>query len=183
MATSHLNQLLYFKFILKWNYSRLLLLYGKQYALSNTKIKDYITMKKAFSLMELMIVIIILGLLAALVMPNLIGKSEEAKQKLVCIQMKSIKNALDMFKLDNGSYPDQEYGIKALSKNPNEERYPNYSPSGYFEDGIVPKDPWKSPYIYTQSDDGINLISLGANRKEGGTKENKDITYAECIKQ
>ena len=133
--------------------------------------------------MELMIVIIILGLLAALVMPNLIGKSEQAKQNLVCIQMKSIKNALDMFKLDNGSYPEQEQGLKALVKNPNPENYTNYAPDGYFENGIVPKDPWKNPYIYVQTDDGINLISLGANKKEGGTKENKDVTYADCIKQ
>lgn len=140
-------------------------------------------MKKAFSLMELMIVIIILGLLAALVMPNLIGKSEEAKQKLVCVQMKSVKNALDMFKLDNGSYPDQEHGLKALTQNPDSERYPGYAPSGYFENGILPKDPWKSPFIYTLTDEGPNLISLGADRKESGTKENKDITYAECIKQ
>ncbi|MEA3523358.1 MAG: type II secretion system major pseudopilin GspG [Campylobacterota bacterium] len=140
-------------------------------------------MKKAFSLMELMIVIIILGLLAALVMPSLIGKSEEAKQDLVCIQMKSIKNALDMFRLDNGRYPDQEHGLDALSKNPSPEDYPGYSPSAYFENGIVPKDPWKTPYIYIQTEDGIDLISLGANRKEGGTKENKDITYANCIKQ
>jgi general secretion pathway protein G len=140
-------------------------------------------MKKAFSLMELMIVIIILGLLAALVMPSLIGKSEEAKQDLVCIQMKSIKNALDMFRLDNGGYPDQERGLDALIKNPNPEDYPNYSSSGYFENAILPKDPWKSPFIYIQTEDGINLISLGADRKEGGTKENKDISYADCIKQ
>ncbi len=140
-------------------------------------------MKKAFSLMELMIVIIILGLLAALVMPNLIGKSEQAKQNLVCVQMKSIKNALDMFKLDNGSYPEQEMGLDALVKNPNAENFPNYAPSGYFENGILPKDPWKSPFIYVQTEDGINLISLGADRKEGGSKENKDITYADCIKQ
>ncbi len=140
-------------------------------------------MKKAFSLMELMIVIIILGLLAALVMPNLIGKSEQAKQNLVCVQMKSIKNALDMFKLDNGSYPDQEMGLDALIKNPNPENFPNYATSGYFENGILPKDPWKSPYIYVQTEEGINMISLGADRKEGGTKENKDITYADCIKQ
>lgn len=140
-------------------------------------------MKKAFSLMELMIVIIILGLLAALVMPNLIGKSEQAKQNLVCVQMKSIKNALDMFKLDNGSYPEQEQGLNALVKNPNPESFPNYAPSGYFENGIVPKDPWKSNYIYVQTADGLNLISLGADRKEGGSGENKDITYADCIKQ
>lgn len=133
--------------------------------------------------MELMIVIIILGLLAALVMPNLVGKSEEAKQKLVCIQMKSIKQALDSFKLDNGTYPDVEEGIEALSKNPNSEKYPNYSQYSYFEEGIVPKDPWKNSYIFIRTDDGIDLISLGADRKEGGSKENRDITYAQCIKQ
>ncbi len=133
--------------------------------------------------MELMIVIIILGLLAALVMPNLVGKSEEAKQKLVCIQMKSIKQALDSFKLDNGTYPDVEEGIQALSKNPNSEKYPNYSSYSYFEEGIVPKDPWKHHYIFIRTDDGIDLISLGADGKEGGSKENKDITYAQCIKQ
>ena len=140
-------------------------------------------MRNAFSLMELMIVIIILGLLAALVMPNLMGKSEQAKQNLVCVQMKSIKNALDMFKLDNGSYPDQEQGLEALVNNPDPERFVNYAPSGYFENGIIPKDPWKSPYIYLLGESGINLISLGADRKEGGKDENKDITYADCIKQ
>ncbi len=140
-------------------------------------------MKKAFSLMELMIVIIILGLLAAMVMPELIGRGEQARQKLVCVQMKSIKNALDMFKLDNGSFPEQEQGLKALVENPNPENYPNYSSSGYFENNIEPKDPWHGRYIYVLSEAGINLISLGADRKEGGSDENKDITYADCIKQ
>ncbi|WP_345969802.1 MULTISPECIES: type II secretion system major pseudopilin GspG [Sulfurimonas] len=139
--------------------------------------------RRAFTLMELMIVIIILGLLAALVMPNLIGKSEEAKQKLVCVQMKGIKNALDMFRLDNGSYPDAEEGLEALAKNPDAEKYPNYSAGGYFQDGVLPKDPWKNRYIYVPGEEGINLISLGADRKEGGSAESKDITYAECIKQ
>jgi len=140
-------------------------------------------MRTAFTLMELMIVIIILGLLAALIMPNLVGKSEEAKQKLVCVQMKGIKNALDMFKLENGNYPEAEEGLDALVKNPDAERYPNYAASGYLEDGVLPKDPWKNRYIYVPDENGINLISLGADRKEGGTKENKDITYADCIRQ
>jgi general secretion pathway protein G len=138
-------------------------------------------MRGAFTLMELMIVIIILGLLAALVMPNLIGKSEQAKQKLVCVQMKGIKNALDMFRLDNGMYPETREGLEALVKNPDEEKYPNFAPGGYFEDGVLPKDPWKNRYIYVPGEEGINLISLWADRKEGGTAENKDITYAECI--
>jgi general secretion pathway protein G len=140
-------------------------------------------MRGAFTLMELMIVIIILGILAALVMPNLMGKSEEAKQKLVCVQMVQIKHSLDMFKLDNGNYPDAEEGLEALVKNPDAEKYPNYASSGYFQDGVMPKDPWKNRYIYVPAENGVNLISLGADRKEGGTGENKDITYAECIKQ
>jgi len=139
-------------------------------------------MRGAFTLMELMIVIIILGLLASLVMPNLIGKGEQAKQKIVCIQMNQIKHSLDMFKLENGMYPDAEEGLQALAKNPDPEKYPNYSPGGYFEEGKMPKDPWKNSYIYVPGDDGINLISLGADRKEGGTDENKDITYVECNK-
>ena len=139
--------------------------------------------RKGFSLMELMIVIIILGLLAALVMPNLIGKSEQAKRGLVCIQMENIHNALDSFKLDNGSYPETDQGLKALVQNPDPERYGNFAPGGYFKNAVVPKDPWKHHFIYTKDDNGINLISLGADGKEGGKDENKDITYADCVKK
>jgi general secretion pathway protein G len=140
-------------------------------------------MKKAFSLMELMIVIIILGLLASLVLPSLMGQGEKAKRKLVCVAMGQIKQALNAYKLDNGSYPDQEHGLQALIQNPSPEDNPNYDPSGYFENKILPKDSWKNPFIYVTTEDGFNLISLGADRKEGGTNENKDITYADCIKQ
>lgn len=139
--------------------------------------------RRGFSLMELMIVIIILGLLAALVMPNLIGKSEQAKQGLVCIQMENIRNALDSFKLDNGIYPDTEQGLEALIENPDPERYTNYAPGGYFKNPVLPKDPWKNHYIYTHDQEGTNLISLGADGKEGGSDEGKDITYADCVKK
>jgi len=138
--------------------------------------------KKAFSLIEIMIVIIILGLLASVVMPSLIGKSEEAKQKLVCIQMKNISEALKMFKLDNGLYPDTEDGLEALVKNPSEEKYPNYSNSGYFEEGSMPKDTWKRKFIYVKDENMFDIISLGADGKEGGSDEAKDIRYSECQK-
>jgi general secretion pathway protein G len=117
------------------------------------------------------------------VLPNLIGKSEEAKQKLVCVQMQSIAQALKMFKLDNGNYPDTEEGLKALVKNPDSEKYPNYSQKGYFSNGQLPKDPWGHPYVYIKTEDGFNLISLGADGKEGGTGENKDISYEDCLKK
>jgi len=137
--------------------------------------------RKAFSLIELMIVIVILGLLAAMVMPSLTGKGEEAKRKLVCVQMKSIYNgALDMFKIDNSLYPSTEEGLKALTVNPDEEKYPNYSSSGYFKDSKIPKDSWGNKFAYINDDENIELISLGADRKEGGKDDKADIRMSEC---
>ncbi|BBG66535.1 general secretion pathway protein G [Hydrogenimonas sp.] len=139
--------------------------------------------RKAFSLLELMIVIIILGLLSALVLPNLIGKAESAKRKLVCIQMKNIEEALKSFKFDNGIYPTTEEGLEALLKNPDPEKYTNYSPTGYLESRHLPKDPWKHRYIYINNGGEIELISLGADGKEGGEGDAKDITLKECERQ
>lgn len=140
-------------------------------------------MRKAFSLIELMIVIVILGLLAAMVMPSLTGKGEEAKRNLACVQMKSIYNSsLDMFKLDNGMYPTTEEGLEALASNPDEEKYPNYSKSGYFKDGEIPKDAWGGNYIYINDNGKVEILSLGADRAEGGTDEAADIKMSECKK-
>jgi general secretion pathway protein G len=137
--------------------------------------------RNAFSLIELMIVIVILGLLAAMVMPSLTGKGEEAKRNLVCVQMKSIYNAsLDMFKLDNSVYPSTSEGLEALVKNPDSERYTSFSPSGYFKDGKIPKDSWGRDFVYINDDGRIELISLGADKKEGGKNEAKDIKMSEC---
>lgn len=139
------------------------------------------TMRKAFSLIELMIVIVILGLLAAMVMPSLTGKGEEAKRNLVCVQMKSIYNgALDMFKINNSVYPSTEEGLEALVSNPDEEMYPNYSTSGYFKDAKMPKDSWGNTFIYTNEEGSVELMSLGADRKEGGKDEGADIKMSEC---
>lgn len=138
-------------------------------------------MRQGFSLIELMIVIVILGLLAAMVMPSLTGKGEEAKRKLVCVQMKSIYNSsLDMFKIDNSVYPSTSEGLEALVKNPDEEQYPSYSTSGYFKDGKIPKDSWGRKFIYINDEGTIELISLGADKKEGGKDEAADIKMSEC---
>jgi general secretion pathway protein G len=140
------------------------------------------TMRRGFSLIELMIVIVILGLLAAMVVPNLVGKGEEAKGKLVCVNMKSLYNGpLDMFKLDNGMYPSTSEGLKALATNPDEEKYPNYSKKGYLKDGKIPKDPLGTNFIYINDDAGnVELMSLGADKKEGGTDEYADLKMSEC---
>jgi len=125
--------------------------------------------KKAFSLIELMVVIIILGLLAMFVLPNLTGKSEEAKEKLTCIQMKSVGQVLKMYKIDNSSYPTTEEKLDILVKN------------SYFDDGKMPKDSWANSFIYTsnEEDKSFELISFGADKKEGG---GDDIYYTKCSK-
>jgi general secretion pathway protein G len=126
-------------------------------------------MKKAFSLIELMIVIVILGLLAAMVMPSLTGKGEKAKRDIVCVEMKNIYNgALDMYKLDNSMYPSTEEGLEILAQ------------KGYFKDKKLPKDSWGNKFIYINNGDSVELISLGADKKEGGTGSATDIKMSEC---
>lgn len=117
--------------------------------------------------MELMVVIIILGLLAAFVLPNLTGKSEEAKAKIVCVQMKSVGQALKLYKLDNSSYPTTEEGLSLLVE------------KKYFEDGKVPKDTWGNSFIYIQNETSFELISMGADKKES-TED--DVYYSKCNK-
>lgn len=136
--------------------------------------------RSAFTLIEIMVVIIILGMLAAFVIPNITGKSEEAKQKLVCIQMKSLSEGLKMFKIDNGSYPTTEEGLAALISNPSEEGYPAYSKNSYIEGKKLPKDPWNHPYIYLNDGTAFDIVSLGADGKEGGSDEGKDQKLSEC---
>jgi len=139
--------------------------------------------RNAFSLMELMIVIVILGLLASFVMPNILGQSEKAKKGLVCTQMESVKNALRMFKVDNGSYPTTEEGLEALAQNPDSKKYKNYAEGAYFTDGLLPKDSWGNNFIYINEEGSLEIMSLGADGAEGGKEEGADITLSACRKK
>lgn len=134
----------------------------------------------AFSLLELLVVILILGILASLVVPNFIKTGEKARRDLVCVQMNSIGQGLKMFKLDNGSYPDTEEGLPALASNPDSEKYPNYSGSGYLEK--QPKDSWQNNFEYLKNEDSFELISFGSDRKEGGSGDAEDIFFTKCKK-
>lgn len=129
-----------------------------------------------FTLLEIMVVIVILGLLAALVVPKLIGRTEEAKRTQTRIQIKNLEQALQLFKLDNGFYPGTEQGIEALVRAPETGRVPkSYRKGGYLD--RVPKDPWGNVYVYlspgTQGD--YDISSYGADGVPGGEGEDADI--------
>lgn len=143
--------------------------------------KPQTTLRAAFSLIELLIVIAILGLLVSMVAPSLMDRADQAKRDQVCIQMAEIKKALDMFKLDNGMLPETEEGLEALISNPDQSKYPGYSVKPYME--RLPKDAWKTPFTYINKSGTVELISFGADRKEGGDEFASDIFYTkECQK-
>ena len=101
--------------------------------------------KKGFTLLELLVVIVILSLLAAIVIPKLTGRVDEAKIKTAKIQLKELKRSLEMYKLDNGNYPTTEQGLKALVEKPQTPPVPKKWRQ-YLDS--VPKDPWGNDYIY-----------------------------------
>jgi general secretion pathway protein G len=132
----------------------------------------------AFTLVELLVVIMILGILAGLIVKNVVDAGTKAKINLTCTQMSGIKESLEMFKVDNGKYPDTDEGLEALISNPDTDKYPNYSTGGYIKK--IPTDPWKTSYVYIKADKDISLISYGANRAEGGEGFDADIVFPKC---
>jgi general secretion pathway protein G len=137
-------------------------------------------LRSGFSLIELMVVIIILGLLAALVMPNVLGQGEQAKSRIACVQMKSVAQALESFRMDNGRYPSTEEGLSALASNPDPEKFTGYLPGGYLNNKGALNDPWNNPYIYIQEGSGFDILSLGADGEEGGSGHDRDLRLSEC---
>ncbi len=131
-----------------------------------------------FTLIELMVVVVILAILAGLIIPRFMGETDKAKQAKAKIQIESLESALKMYKLDNGSYPTTEQGLKALVETPTVGNLPkNWRQGGYLEKGKVPKDPWDSEYVYVcpGSHGDFDLSSLGADGEPGGEGVDKDI--------
>ena len=127
-----------------------------------------------FTLLELLIVVIILGLLAALVGPRLFGTLDKAKKQVAKTQIEQLSAGLDLFRLDVGRYPTTDEGLEALVNPPEGMERWN---GPYMEKGI-PKDPWDREYIYISPGEHgeYDLISLGLDGEPGGEGENADIT-------
>lgn len=132
--------------------------------------------QRGFTLIEIMVVVVILGILAAFVVPKLLSRPDEARITKAATDIKGIEQALGLFKLDNGYYPTTEQGLEGLVSKPAIGRIPaKYAEGGYLKK--VPADPWGTPYIYlapgTHGD--FEIISLGADAEAGGEGKNADI--------
>ena len=135
--------------------------------------------RKGFTLIEIMVVIVILALLAALVGPKLMGRTDDAKITDARVQIKNIETALKLYKLDTGNYPSTEQGLTALVTKPTVGVIPNgYKEGGYLESKKVPKDPWGSDYLYISPGEhgDYDIFSYGSDGAKGGEGKNVDIT-------
>ncbi|MDY6951746.1 MAG: type II secretion system major pseudopilin GspG [Thermodesulfobacteriota bacterium] len=133
---------------------------------------------RGFTLIEIMVVVVILGILAGLIVPRLMGRTEQAKRTKARIQMESMETALKLYKLDNGSYPTTEQGLQALVEAPAVgELAKKWRKGGYLEKGKVPADPWDSDYVYLSPGvhDDFDLISYGKDGQPGGEDDDADI--------
>ena len=133
---------------------------------------------RGFTLIEIMVVMVILGILAGLIIPRVMGRPEEARRLKARMNMESLSTALSLYKLDNGSYPTTEQGLQALIEAPSVGQLPRaWRKGGYLDKGKVPKDPWEGDFIYLSP--GLNgefdLMSYGDDGEPGGEGKDADV--------
>ncbi|WP_289101507.1 type II secretion system major pseudopilin GspG [uncultured Marinobacter sp.] len=136
-----------------------------------------ITHSQGFTLIEIMVVMVILGLLVAIVAPNIMGRSDQAKVTVAETQLSNIANALDLYRLDNSHYPSTQQGLEALVSKPSGSPEPkNWNADGYLKS--VPEDPWGNPYQYVSpgTEGPYDLYSYGSDGNEGGEGDAADIS-------
>ena len=138
------------------------------------KLKLRLLKRGGFTLLELLIVIIIIGLLGALLYPKLTGRVGEARQATTKQQIEGFSNALEMYKLDTTKYPTQEQGLEALVIQP--QGITSWKGS-YLKKKFIPKDPWGNNYVYTYPGEhgDYDIVSYGADGNSGGDGEDKDV--------
>jgi general secretion pathway protein G len=134
--------------------------------------------QRGFTLIEIMVVIVILGILAGLIIPRIMGRPEEARRMKARIQLESLETALKLYKLDNGNYPSTEQGLQALVEAPTVGVLPRaWRKGGYLEKGKVPMDPWGNEYVYLSPGlhGDYDLTSYGSDRQPGGEDKDRDV--------
>ena len=136
--------------------------------------RKYFYKNAGFTLLELLVVMVIIGLLVSYVGPRYFGQLSKSEVKTAKAQINSLRKALDIYRLDNGSYPDQQEGLNALLVPPQG----NTKWHGPYLQKDIPNDPWEHPYIYRIPGEKseYDLFSYGADGRPGGTDENADIS-------
>jgi general secretion pathway protein G len=132
--------------------------------------------QRGFTLIEIMVVVVILGILAAVVVPRVLDRPAQARRTKAAADIKGIEAALGMFKLDNGFFPSTDQGLKALVDKPESGRIPKRYPArAYLKK--VPVDPWGDEYAYLSpgANDDYEIVSYGADGEPGGEDEDADI--------
>lgn len=137
---------------------------------------DLLHNQRGFTLIEILVVVVILGILAGIVVPRLLSEPEKARRTATTTQIRSLEQALARFKLDNGFFPSTEQGLDALVEKPQSGKIPShFSKGGYIKK--IPADPWGNPYIYLAP--GIHgeydIISYGPDGAAGGEGDDADI--------
>lgn len=135
--------------------------------------RSHASRQQGFTLIEIMVVVVIIGILAALIAPNIIGRDDQARVAAARSDLQAISQALDMYKMDNFRYPTTELGLDALVNQPAEAR--NWPQGGYLKS--KPVDPWGTDYLYVSpgATGAYALSSYGADGREGGEGYDADI--------
>ena len=127
-----------------------------------------------FTLIEILIVVVILGILGAVVVPNILSRPDTARIQAAQTDLRALSQTLEIYRLDNFQYPSSEQGLESLVDRPSGFPEPkNWNPEGYLKK--LPSDPWGSPYLYEKTGSSYSLTSLGADGQEGGEGFDADI--------
>ncbi len=131
--------------------------------------------KRGFSLIEIMVVIIIIGLLAGIVGVSVFQQVTTAQVDTTTTNIRNLQQAIDLYRLNNFSYPTTEQGLKALKEKPEVGKIPKNWNGPYIQ-GSLPADGWGNEFQYTSDGKDYEIMSYGADGEEGGTEENSDLS-------
>ena len=139
--------------------------------------------QQGFSLIEVLVVVVIMGMLIGLIGPNVLGQVDRARVTTAKSDIASLSQALDMYKLDNHFYPTTDQGLEALVSRPKSSPEPrNWNPEGYIKGNELPLDPWDGEYVYMSPGEDnrpYELLSLGADARLGGEGYAADISSSD----